>query len=179
MEPTAALVVLLHESFASKNTCVTADVKQRIGLNIADTDQLKIALIGPYAESLRSHRDILSVFLFTACLFVSLSSLSLLAWPCLRPLCSFRLWGCYYGTNTTWSARLPTWPTSPPSQTSGQWRIKCCSSRPSASTARASTASSRWWETETPPEYLVQSWVQFPKTFSIANSQLIDFRVCL
>ncbi len=41
----------VHESFASKNTCVTAHIKQRIGLrfvlNIANTDQLKNALTGP------------------------------------------------------------------------------------------------------------------------------------
>ncbi len=54
--------VAVYESFASKNTCVTADLKQRIRLrfvlNIADTDQLKNALIGPDTESLRSDWDI-------------------------------------------------------------------------------------------------------------------------
>ncbi len=51
--------VAVHESFASKNTCVTADIKQKIELrfmlNIADTDHLKI---GPDTEALRSHQDI-------------------------------------------------------------------------------------------------------------------------
>ena len=63
------------------------------------------------------------------------------------PSRSTRPWACCCGTNTTWSAHWPTSPTSPPSRTSGHWRTKCCSNRPSASTARASTASSRWWET--------------------------------
>lgn len=81
----------------------------------------------------------LSLFSAPVCLFsdfsLTLSSV---------PVCPLRLWACCYGTNTTWSARWPTSPTSPPSQMSGPWRIKSCSSRPSASTARASTASSRW-----------------------------------
>ncbi len=51
---TVVLIALLHESFASKNTRVTADMKRRIGLrfvlNIANTDQLKNALIGPHTE---------------------------------------------------------------------------------------------------------------------------------
>ncbi len=46
--------VAVHESFASKNICVTADVKQRIRLrsvlNTANTDQLKNVLIGPDTE---------------------------------------------------------------------------------------------------------------------------------
>ncbi len=59
----AALVALLcMKAWRIKNSCVTADVKQRIGLrfmfNIADTDQLKNALIGPDTKSLRWDRDI-------------------------------------------------------------------------------------------------------------------------
>ncbi len=64
----AALVcVAVHETFTSKNTCVTADVKQRIRLsfvlNIADMNQLENALIGPDTESLRSDRGISTVCL--------------------------------------------------------------------------------------------------------------------
>ncbi len=56
--------VAMYESFMSKNTCVKADVKQRIRLrfvlNIANTSQLKNALISPDTECLRSDLDILS-----------------------------------------------------------------------------------------------------------------------
>ncbi len=63
--------VAVHESFASKNTSVTADIKQRIGLtfvlSIIETNQLKNALIGPNTESLRSDQNIpMSLFVFTA-----------------------------------------------------------------------------------------------------------------
>lgn len=77
------------------------------------------------------------------CFFAS----SLLVSPCSCALWSFRHSACYYGTNMMWSAHLLTWPISHPSQTSGLWRIKYCSSRPSASMARVFTAFSKWWET--------------------------------
>lgn len=51
---------------------------------------------------------------------------------------------CCCGTSTTWSAHWPTWPTSRPSPRSGARRIRSCLSKRLASTARASTASSRW-----------------------------------
>ncbi|XP_027138492.1 REST corepressor 3 isoform X1 [Larimichthys crocea] len=50
---------------------------------------------------------------------------------------------CSSGTNTTLRSLWLTCRTSPRFQTSGRWRTKFCLSRPSASTARASTASSR------------------------------------
>lgn len=59
-----------------------------------------------------------------------------------------RLSACSCGTSTTWRGHWPIWPTSLPSQMSGQWKTKFSSNRPSVSTARASIASNRWWEGE-------------------------------
>ncbi|KAJ8287371.1 hypothetical protein COCON_G00000300 [Conger conger] len=61
-----------------------------------------------------------------------------------------RLWACCSGTSTTSRSLWRTCPTSRPSQTSGQWRTGCCSSRATASTGRPSIESSRW-ERPAPP----------------------------
>lgn len=56
-----------------------------------------------------------------------------------------RRWACCSGTSTTSSGRCSIWPTLRPSPTSGPSRIRSCSSRHSSSTARAFTASDKWW----------------------------------
>ncbi len=53
--------VAVHESFASKNTCVTADVKQRIGPRFVLNISVKNAFISPDTESMRLRRSI-SIF---------------------------------------------------------------------------------------------------------------------
>lgn len=60
------------------------------------------------------------------------------------PVFVFRLWGCSSGTNTISTSLWPTSQTSRRFQTSGPWRTRFCSNRPSAFTGRVSTVSSRW-----------------------------------